>query len=223
MRRLLGARDGRRCDVRHVPRSPDRDARRQLLDERREAARRRRRLARAGHARRYHRSAPRPALDRRSRRLRLEGARDAVRGPDVRCEARDERRRGRHRLRGRPERQAAAAGADRRATGGERMNRRAVLLLADGTTFEGSGIGPDGTSTGEAVFYTGMTGYEEALTDPSYAGQLLVFTYPLIGNYGISGSASQYGRACVAGTVIKQIEIGRASCRERVEKWEDAG
>ncbi len=50
-----------------------------------------------------------------------------------------------------------------------------------------------------------MTGYEEALTDPSYAGQILTFTYPMIGNYGISGSAAQYRRACVAGTVIKQI------------------
>jgi carbamoyl-phosphate synthase small subunit len=55
------------------------------------------------------------------------------------------------------------------------------------------------------VFYTGMTGYEEALTDPSYAGQILTFTYPMIGNYGISGTAAQYGRGCVAGAVIKQI------------------
>ncbi|MGH8163682.1 MAG: glutamine-hydrolyzing carbamoyl-phosphate synthase small subunit, partial [Rhodanobacteraceae bacterium] len=58
---------------------------------------------------------------------------------------------------------------------------------------------------GEAVFYTGMTGYEEALTDPSYAGQILTFTYPMIGNYGISGSSAQYSRACVAGAVIKRI------------------
>ena len=45
----------------------------------------------------------------------------------------------------------------------------------------------EGIALGEAVFYTGMTGYEEALTDPSYAGQILTFTYPMIGNYGISG------------------------------------
>ncbi len=81
----------------------------------------------------------------------------------------------------------------------------AALLLADGSRFDGYGLGFDGTALGEAVFYTGMTGYEEALTDPSYAGQILTFTYPMIGNYGISGSAAQYGRACVAGTVIKQI------------------
>ena len=50
------------------------------------------------------------------------------------------------------------------------MSRPATLLLADGTRFEGDGIGPDAPALGEAVFYTGMTGYEEALTDPSYAG-----------------------------------------------------
>ncbi len=82
---------------------------------------------------------------------------------------------------------------------------RAALFLADGSRFDGDGLGFEGTALGEAVFYTGMTGYEEALTDPSYAGQILTFTYPMIGNYGISGSAAQYPRACVAGTVIKQI------------------
>jgi carbamoyl-phosphate synthase small subunit len=82
---------------------------------------------------------------------------------------------------------------------------RAALFLADGSRFDGHGLNFEGTALGEAVFYTGMTGYEEALTDPSYAGQILTFTYPMIGNYGISGSAAQYGRACIAGTVIKQI------------------
>ncbi len=82
---------------------------------------------------------------------------------------------------------------------------KAALFLADGSRFDGHGLGFEGTALGEAVFYTGMTGYEEALTDPSYAGQILTFTYPMIGNYGISGSAAQYGRACAAGTVIKQI------------------
>ena len=72
------------------------------------------------------------------------------------------------------------------------MRKPASLLLADGTRFDGEGIGPDSLALGEAVFYTGMTGYEEALTDPSYAGQLLTFTYPMIGNYGISGSAAQH-------------------------------
>ncbi len=81
----------------------------------------------------------------------------------------------------------------------------AALLLADGSRFDGYGLQYEGLALGEAVFYTGMTGYEEALTDPSYAGQILVFTYPMVGNYGISGEAAQYPRACVAGTVVKQI------------------
>jgi carbamoyl-phosphate synthase small subunit len=85
------------------------------------------------------------------------------------------------------------------------MMKPASLLLADGTRFDGEGIGFDALALGEAVFYTGMTGYEEALTDPSYAGQLLTFTYPMIGNYGISGTAAQHGRACVAGAVIKRV------------------
>ncbi len=82
---------------------------------------------------------------------------------------------------------------------------RAALFLADGSRFDGHGLGVEALALGEAVFYTGMTGYEEALTDPSYAGQILTFTYPMIGNYGVSGSAAQYRRACVGGTVIKQI------------------
>ncbi len=85
------------------------------------------------------------------------------------------------------------------------MLNRATLLLADGTRFDGEGLAATGTALGEAVFYTGMTGYEEALTDPSYAGQILTFTYPLIGNYGVSGTASQHPHACVAGAVMKHL------------------
>jgi carbamoyl-phosphate synthase small subunit len=85
------------------------------------------------------------------------------------------------------------------------MKKRASLLLADGTRFDGDGIGYDALALGEAVFYTGMTGYEEALTDPSYAGQLLTFTYPMIGNYGISRSAAQHESACVAGAIVKRL------------------
>lgn len=85
------------------------------------------------------------------------------------------------------------------------MSVPAALFLADGGRFDGRGLGVSGIALGEAVFYTGMTGYEEALTDPSYAGQILTFTYPMIGNYGVSGVAAQYWRACVAGAVVKQI------------------
>ncbi|HEY4439836.1 MAG TPA: glutamine-hydrolyzing carbamoyl-phosphate synthase small subunit [Candidatus Elarobacter sp.] len=85
------------------------------------------------------------------------------------------------------------------------MSNAATLLLADGTRFDGTGLATTGVALGEAVFYTGMTGYEEAITDPSYAGQILAFTYPLIGNYGVSGTVSQHPHACVAGTVIKHL------------------
>jgi carbamoyl-phosphate synthase small subunit len=85
------------------------------------------------------------------------------------------------------------------------VRNRATLLLGDGTRFDGEGLAATGISLGEAVFYTGMTGYEEAITDPSYAGQILGFTYPLIGNYGISGSVSQHPHACVAGVALKHL------------------
>jgi carbamoyl-phosphate synthase small subunit len=103
------------------------------------------------------------------------------------------------------------------------MRTPAALFLADGSRFDGHGLGFEGTALGEAVFYTGMTGYEEALTDPSYAGQILTFTYPMIGNYGISGSAAQYGRACVAGTVIKQIAYHPSHHLSRIDlpSWLD--
>ena len=82
---------------------------------------------------------------------------------------------------------------------------KAALLLADGARYDGEGLGVEGVALGEAVFYTGMTGYEEALTDPSYAGQILTFTYPMIGNYGVSGESMQHNRVCVAGAVIKRL------------------
>ena len=64
-------------------------------------------------------------------------------------------------------------------------NKFGVLILEDGTVFEGMGFGYSTTVFGEAVFNTGMTGYIEALTDPSYSGQILTLTYPLVGNYGV--------------------------------------
>jgi len=63
--------------------------------------------------------------------------------------------------------------------------KRAVLVLADGTAYQGRGYGPHGVYDGEAVFATGMVGYPESMTDPSYHKQFLTFTYPLIGNYGV--------------------------------------
>ncbi len=103
------------------------------------------------------------------------------------------------------------------------MTTPAALFLADGSRFDGYGLSYEGIALGEAVFYTGMTGYEEALTDPSYAGQILTFTYPLVGNYGISGAAAQYERGCVAGAVMKQIarHPSHYLSRESLPDWLD--
>ena len=62
----------------------------------------------------------------------------------------------------------------------------AILYLEDGTSFLGQSLAVTGESAGEVVFNTAMTGYQEILTDPSYAGQIVVMTYPLIGNYGVN-------------------------------------
>ncbi|WP_303676493.1 carbamoyl phosphate synthase small subunit, partial [uncultured Muribaculum sp.] len=66
-----------------------------------------------------------------------------------------------------------------------RETKKAVLVLEDGTTFEGKSFGYEASTSGEVVFNTAMTGYPESLTDPSYEGQILVTTYPILGNYGV--------------------------------------
>jgi len=80
----------------------------------------------------------------------------------------------------------------------------ALLVLADGTVFEGTSIGVDGRADGEVVFNTSMTGYQEMLTDPSYAGQLLTLTYPLIGNYGVDARVEESGRIQPAGLIVRE-------------------
>jgi carbamoyl-phosphate synthase small subunit len=81
---------------------------------------------------------------------------------------------------------------------------KAVLALEDGTVVEGEGFGAEGTALGELVFATSFTGYEEALTDPSYKGQILMLTYPLIGNYGVSGAQFQSEGIKVEGFVVRE-------------------
>lgn len=83
--------------------------------------------------------------------------------------------------------------------------RRAYLALADGTIFEGRAHGKDGTTTGEVVFTTGMTGYQEVLTDPSYTGQLVTMTAPQIGNTGINADDQESvdSKPQVAGFIIR--------------------
>lgn len=80
-----------------------------------------------------------------------------------------------------------------------------LLVLEDGTTFTGESIGATGTAVGQAVFATAMTGYQEMLTDPSYAGQLLTLTYPLIGNYGVAEEDFESRRVQVSGFIVKQL------------------
>ena len=84
---------------------------------------------------------------------------------------------------------------------------RCKLALADGMVLTGTSFGAEGTSEGEVVFNTSMSGYQEALTDPSYAGQILTMTYPLIGNYGVNAEdiESHTGRIQVAGFVVKEV------------------
>ncbi len=81
---------------------------------------------------------------------------------------------------------------------------RAVLGLEDGTFVKGEGLGVEGIVQGELVFTTQYTGYEEALTDPSYKGQILMFTYPLIGNYGVSGETFQSDGMKAEGLVVRE-------------------
>jgi carbamoyl-phosphate synthase small subunit len=82
---------------------------------------------------------------------------------------------------------------------------RSLLVLQDGTVFEGKAIGAPGTTLGEVVFSTSMTGYQEMLSDPSYAGQLLTLTYPLIGNYGVTDEDLESRGVQVSGFIIKQL------------------
>jgi carbamoyl-phosphate synthase small subunit len=82
---------------------------------------------------------------------------------------------------------------------------QALLVTADGTVVRGKGVGAPGVVAGELVFQTGMTGYQEALTDPSYAGQMLIFTYPLVGNYGVGARADQSGRIHVRGAIVRHL------------------
>jgi carbamoyl-phosphate synthase small subunit len=78
------------------------------------------------------------------------------------------------------------------------------LVLSDGTIYEGAPLGSSGETSGEVVFNTGMTGYQEILSDPSYAGQIVLLTYPLIGNYGINEDDFESDRLQPAGLVVKE-------------------
>ncbi|WP_066072269.1 glutamine-hydrolyzing carbamoyl-phosphate synthase small subunit [Alkalithermobacter thermoalcaliphilus] len=82
---------------------------------------------------------------------------------------------------------------------------KGLIYLEDGTYYEGRGFGKEGTCVGEIVFNTSMTGYQEMLTDPSYCGQIVNMTYPLIGNYGINEIENESNKVYVKGLIAREI------------------
>jgi carbamoyl-phosphate synthase small subunit len=95
----------------------------------------------------------------------------------------------------------------------------ALLVLADGEVFEGEAIGaapPDGVATGELVFNTVLSGYQEVITDPSYAGQAIAFTYPHIGNYGVTAADDEAVRPWCRGVVVRELTA-------RPSNWRSTG
>ena len=97
----------------------------------------------------------------------------------------------------------------------------AILLLEDGLYFEGKSFGAVGTISGEVVFNTGMTGYQEVITDPSYFGQLITFTYPEIGNTGVNNEDNESSHPSVKGVIVRQISNTPSNWRheKQFEKW----
>src|SRR5437879_8454775 len=89
----------------------------------------------------------------------------------------------------------------------------AKLALEDGTVYTGRSFGARGETFGEVVFNTSMTGYQEVLTDPSYKGQIVTMTYPLIGNYGINREDVESQRPQVEGFVVRELARLPSNCR----------
>jgi carbamoyl-phosphate synthase small subunit len=103
----------------------------------------------------------------------------------------------------------------------DRQADQAVLVLADGTVLRGLACGARGSVCGEVVFNTGMTGYQEVLTDPSYAGQLITFTYPELGNTGINGEDLESEKPHARGFIARQLAPRPSSwrCDEPLDPW----
>src|SRR6202140_681481 len=106
---------------------------------------------------------------------------------------------------------------------------RAILALEDGRTFEGESFGATGTRVGEICFNTSMTGYQEVLTDPSYRGQIVTMTYPLIGNYGVNSLDGESREPHVRGFVVNELSPISSSWRatgsldDYLKKWHICG
>lgn len=95
------------------------------------------------------------------------------------------------------------------------MSKPAILALADGSIFYGEAIGADGHTIGEVVFNTAMTGYQEILTDPSYAQQIVTLTYPHIGNTGTTPEDAESSRVWAAGLIIRDLPLLSSSWRNK--------
>jgi carbamoyl-phosphate synthase small subunit len=95
------------------------------------------------------------------------------------------------------------------------LNRPAILALEDGSVFHGTAIGADGQTSGEVVFNTAMTGYQEILTDPSYTRQIVTLTYPHIGNTGINAEDVESGTIAAAGLVIRDLPLLASNFRSQ--------
>ena len=96
------------------------------------------------------------------------------------------------------------------------MTQTAILVLEDGTVFEGVSVGANGLSVGEVVFNTAMTGYQEVLTDPSYARQLVTLTYPHIGNTGCTDQDDEAANIWVSGLIVRDVPRRPSSWRSQV-------
>jgi len=95
----------------------------------------------------------------------------------------------------------------------QRAQPPALLALADGTVFPGTSIGAPGSTTGEVVFNTAITGYQEILTDPSYARQIVTLTYPHIGNYGVNEEDVEAAKVHAAGLIIRDLPLVASNFR----------
>ena len=91
--------------------------------------------------------------------------------------------------------------------------KRGILVTADGEVFQGRSVGADGVRVGEAVFNTSMTGYQEVLSDPSYAGQVVVMTSPHIGNYGVTAHDDQAGSPAARGLIVRSMSRRHSNWR----------
>ena len=107
--------------------------------------------------------------------------------------------------------------------------KQALIVLEDGRTFHGETVGAPGTTVGEICFNTSMTGYQEVLTDPSYRGQIVAMTYPLIGNYGVNSLDGESLQPHVRGFVVGELSLIASSWRatgsldDYLKKWNICG